>query len=217
MVLGLGSILLTVLLGPVLVKRVEQNIEIFFLGAGTLASAITGQWGKNLLHAAVTTPIALTIAVLVFGVIMRALRRTLDRGFERLVRLVAPRWIYFGLIVGLGLLSGLITAVIAALVLVEAIALLKLDRGSESAATVLGCFSIGLGSALTPVGLPLGTIVIAALKTDFWYLARLLGPLVLAGVVIVGAISLVLPANHGHSLKAEADTGGWSEIFVRAG
>ncbi len=128
MVLGLGSILLTVLLGPVLVKRVEQNIEIFFLGAGTLASAITGQWGKNLLHAAVTTPIALTIAVLVFGVSMRVLRGTLDRGFERLLRLVAPRWIYFGLIVGLGLLSGIITAVIAALVLVEAIALLKLDR-----------------------------------------------------------------------------------------
>ena len=217
MVLGLGSILLTVLLGPVLVKRVEQNIEIFFLGAGTLASAITGQWGKNLLHAAVTTPIALTIAVLVFGVSMRVLRGTLDRGFERLLRLVAPRWIYFGLIVGLGLLSGVITAVIAALVLVEAIALLKLDRGSETTATVLGCFSIGLGSALTPVGLPLGTIVIAALKTDFWYLARLLGPLAVAGVVVVGAISLVLPVQYGHSLKADTHTSGWSEIVVRAG
>ena len=36
------------------------------------------------------------------------------------------------------------------LVLVEAIALLKLDRRSEIAALVLACFAIGLGAALTP-------------------------------------------------------------------
>lgn len=167
MALGLGLILLAVLLCPVLVKPVEQNIEIFFLGAGTLASVTTGQWGKDLFHAAVTEPIPLTIAVLVFGVIARLLRPALDRAVERLVKLVAPRWIYFSLILVLGLLSSVITAVIAALILVEAVALLKLDRRSETAAVVLACFAIGLGAALTPVGEPLGTIAIAALKTDF--------------------------------------------------
>ena len=217
MVVGLGLILLAVLLGPVLVKRVEQNIEVFFLVAGTLASAAAGQWSKELLHAALTEPIPLTIAVLVFGVVVRLLRPTLDRGVERLVKLVTPRWIYFGLIIVLGLLSSVITAVIAALILVEAIALLKLDRESETAAVVLACFAIGLGAALTPVGEPLSTIAIANLHADFWYLARLLGPLVLAGIVIVGVISLFLPAKYGHSLKADAHPDSWSEVFVRAG
>ena len=57
--------------------------------------------------------------------------------------MVAPRWIYFSLIIALGLLSSVITAVIAALILVEAVALLKLDRRSEIAAVVLACFAIG--------------------------------------------------------------------------
>jgi predicted cation transporter len=134
-----------------------------------------------------------------------------------MVTVVAPKWIYFGLIVVLGLLSSVITAVIAALILVEAIALLKLDRQSEIAAVVLACFAIGLGAALTPVGEPLGTIAIAALKADFWYLVRLLGPFVVVGVVIVGLVSLFLPAKYGHSLKADAHNDSWSEVFIRAG
>jgi len=216
MMLGLCLLLLAVLLGPVLVKPVEQNIEVFFLAAGAVASGLAGQWGGQLLHNALTEPIALTIAVLIFGVVARVLRPSLDRGVSRLVKVVAPRWIYFGLIVALGLLSSVITAVIAALVLVEAIALLKLDRRSEIAAVVLACFSIGLGAALTPVGEPLGTIAIAALQADFWYLARLLGPLVVAGILIVAFVSLFLPAKHGHSLKADAHTEGWDEIVLRA-
>ncbi len=217
MVYGLGLILLVVLFGPVMFKPIERNIEIFFLVAGAFASAFSGQWGRHLFHAAATEPIALTIAVLVFGVVARLARPSLDRGIERLVKIVEPRWIYFGLIVVLGLLSSVITAVIAALILVEAVALLGLDRRSEIAAVVLACFAIGLGAALTPVGEPLGTIAIAALRADFWYLMRLLGPLVFVGILIVGAISLTLPARRGESLKAERDDESWTEIVTRAG
>jgi len=217
MIYGLSLVLLAVLLGPVLVKPIEHNIEIFFLGAGAFASALAGQWGVGLLESALTEPIALTIAVLIFGVIARLARASLDRAVKNLVKLVAPRWIYFGLIIVLGLLSSVITAVIAALILVETIALLKLDRKSEIAAVVLACFAIGLGAALTPVGEPLGTIAIAALKADFWYLGRLLGPLVLAGILVVGSVSLFLPARYGHSLKADAHNESWTEIALRAG
>jgi predicted cation transporter len=217
MVAGLGLLLIAVLLGPVMVKPVEENIEIFFLGAGALASAITGQWGHALARAAITEPIALTIAVLVFGVIARLARPSLDRAVAALLKVVDPRWLYFGLIVLLGLLSSVITAVIAALILVEAIGLLKLDRRSEIAAVVLACFSIGLGAALTPVGEPLGTIAIAALRADFWYLVRLLGPMVVAGIVIVGSLSLFLPAKYGHSRKADVRNESWHEILIRAG
>jgi predicted cation transporter len=217
MIAGLSALLAAVLLGPVLVKPVEENIELFFLAMGAFASAITGQWGMALGRAAVTEPIALTLAVLVFGVIARLARPSLDRGVTRLVKIVEPRWLYFAMIVVLGLLSSVITAVIAALVLVEAIGLLKLDRRIETAAVVLACFSIGLGAALTPVGEPLGTIATAALKGDFWYLVRLLGPMVVAGIVIVGASSFLLPVKYGHSLKADLHTETWREILIRAG
>jgi predicted cation transporter len=214
---ALALILIGVLVGPVLIKPIEQNIEVFFLLAGALASGLTGQWGHELLHIAATEPIPLTVAVLLFGVVAKIARPILDRGVERMVKVVSPRWVYFAMIVVLGLLSSVITAVIAALVLVEAIALLKLDRRSEIAAVVLACFSIGLGAALTPVGEPLGTIAIAALHADFWYLARLLGLMVVAGILIVGAISLLLPAQYGHPLHADRHPDQWRDIAIRAG
>src|SRR5260370_34914803 len=105
MVLGIGLVLPAVLLGPVLVKPIEENIEIFFLIAGSFASAITGHWSSGLFHAALAEPIALTIAVLVFGVIARILRPTLDRSLTRMIKAVAPRWIYFGRLITLSLRS----------------------------------------------------------------------------------------------------------------
>ena len=217
MVLALGLIFLAVLLGPVLIKPVERNIEVFFLVVGTLAATVSGQLSWSLLHAAVTEPVALTVAVLVFGAVARLMRSTFDRWIERLLGVMSAHWIYFILIVALGLLSSVITAVIAALILVEAISLLNLDRKSEIAAVVLACFAIGLGAALTPVGEPLGTIAIAALHADFWYLVRLLGWLVVAGILIVGLVSLIFPVQHGKSLKAERDDQTWADVVTRAG
>ena len=216
MVIGLGLILIAVLVGPIFIKPVERNIELFFLSVGTLASIVTGQFGWPLVHAAVTEPIALTIAVLVFGGLRGSPGRSFDQGVQRLRTVVSARWIYFALIMALGLLSSVITAVIAALLLVEAIAMLKLDRPSETAAVVLACFAIGLGAALTPVGEPLGTIAISALGADFWYLMRLLGPLVVAGIVIVAVISLFISPQSGASLYAARPEDGWKEIVLRA-
>jgi predicted cation transporter len=215
-VIGLGLILIVVLVGPIFIKPVERNIELFFLSVGALAAIITGQFGWSLVHAAATEPIALTIAVLIFGAAARVTRPAFDKGVQRLRAVVSARWIYFTLIVALGLLSSVITAVIAALLLVEAIAMLKLDRPSETAAVVLACFAIGLGAALTPVGEPLGTIAIAALSADFWYLMRLLGPLVVVGIVIVAAISLFIAPHRGASLYAARPEDGWKEILLRA-
>jgi predicted cation transporter len=210
-------ILFAVLLGPVLIKPVERNIEMFFLAVGALAAAVSGQLSWPLLRAAITEPVSLTLAVLVFGALTRLMRSTFDRWMENLLKVMPPHGIYFILIVVLGLLSSIITAVIAALILVEAISLLRLDRKSEIAAAVLACFAIGLGAALTPIGEPLGTIAVAALRTDFWYLVRLLGWLVVAGILIVGIVSLMFPVRRGESLKAEADDQSWTDVAVRAG
>jgi predicted cation transporter len=215
-IIGLGLILCAVLLGPLFIKPIEHNIEVFFLTVGTLTAIITGQFGWPLVHAAATEPLALTIAVLGFGVLARLLRPAFDEGIRKLRGVVSTRWIYFTLILVLGLLSSVITAVISALLLVEAIAMLRLERTSEIAAVVLACFAIGLGAALTPVGEPLGTIAIAALKADFWYLMRLLGPLVVAGILIVSVLSLFIPTHRGEALHVVREEEGWGAITMRA-
>jgi len=217
MTIALLLILAAVLLGPVLVKPIERNLEVFFLATGALTALITGRFGWPLLKAAVTAPIELTIAVLVFGTIARLARARLDEWFESLLAAASPRMVYFILIIVLGLLSSVITAVVASLFLVEVIALMKLDRRSEIATVVLACFAIGLGAALTPIGEPLGTIAISALGADFWYLMRLLGPLVIPAVLLIGGIAVFLPVARGPSLEAERPQQSWRDIFVRAG
>ena len=87
-----------------------------------------------------------------------------------------PIPITLAVVASLGLLSSVITAIIAALLLVELIAVLRLQRRDEVRLVVLSCFAIGLGASLTPVGEPLSTIATAKLGQDFWFLFRLLGP-----------------------------------------
>jgi predicted cation transporter len=214
--IGLVLILIAVLLGPILVKRVERNLELFFLCAGTLTAILTRQFGWALLREAAVQPIPLTVAVLVFGILAKLFRNTFDASVQRLRAAVRPRWIYLCLIVGLGLLSSLITAVVAALLLVEALAMLKVDRPSETVAVVLACFAIGLGSGLTPTGGPLAAIAIATLGADFGYLIWLLLPLVLPGILIVGALGLFIAPISAAPLYAVRPEEGYREIILRA-
>ena len=210
--------ILAVLLGPILVKQIERNVELFFLVVGTITSAAMGQFSSALIGTALREPIALTSAVLVFGIAFRSLRAQLDRLFSVAVIMLGQRWLCFGLTIILGLLAGFITAVVAALVFAEAVSLLKMDRSAEVAATVLGCFAIGLGAVMTPLGMPASTLVLAALHADFWYLARLLGPFVIGGIVLVAIPTLFIREGKGRSaLHLMAESESWAPILIRAG
>ena len=143
--------ILAVLLGPILIEPIENNLELFFLVAGVLTSILTGQFNSRLVRTALSEPIALTTAILIFGIIFRLLQGRLDRLFSKAIRMFGHRWLCFGLTIILGLLAGFITAVVAALVFAEAISLLRLDRAAQIAATVFGCFAIGLGGGMTPL------------------------------------------------------------------
>ena len=210
--------ILAVLLGPILVKPIERNVELFFLVAGTITAAVMGQFSSALIRTALREPIALTSAVLVFGIAFRLMRSRLDQLLSGAVRMFGQRRLCFGLTIILGLLAGFITAVVAALVFAEAVSLLKMDRSAEVAATVFGCFAIGLGAVTTPLGMPASTLVLAALHADFWYLARLLGPYVIAGIVLVAISTLFIREGKGRSalhLLAESDS--WVPVLIRAG
>ena len=204
--------IVVVLLGPILVKPIERNIEVFFLIAGIVAALATGHFNSGLVRSALHEPIELTAAVLVFGIVFRLIRETLDRLFARAIRRLGQHWVCFLLTIVLGLSAGFITAVVAALIFAEAISLLKMDRPAEIAATVFGCFAIGIGAITTPFGMPASTLMLAALHADFWYLARLLGPLIFIGIVIVAIPALFIREGSGQP----GDASGCGERFMDA-
>jgi predicted cation transporter len=215
-VAALVTIVTAVLIGPLLFKSIERNVEVFFLGVGLLTAIVTGHFDSALVRAAVREPASLAAAVLIFGGVFRYARPMLDRVFTRITVAVSPRWICFALILLLGALAGLITAVMAALVLVEAISFLRLDRRSEIGMVVLACFAIGFGAGLTPLGMPATTLVLSALHAGFWYLARLLGPFIFVGIALAAALSLLMPLHEGEPLHPTSEIESWGLIFMRA-
>jgi predicted cation transporter len=195
-------ILLLILL-PLLVKKVEHNIELFLLATGIVTvtlSHVFGPeplWSLRLLESVFLEPVKITLATLVFGLAFRALRDRVKARVVSLERALGPRLFAFLLILALGLLSSVITAIIAALLLCEVVSALGLDRKYEVRLVILSCFSIGMGAALTPIGEPLSTIALAklrggALSTDFLFLIRMLGIYILPGLLIIASLGALL-------------------------
>jgi predicted cation transporter len=215
-IVGLTIILIAILVGPIFVRPIERNIEVFFLALGALAALLTRQFGRPLLQEATTQPIALTVAVLVFGALGKIARPFFDETIQRVRANLPARLVYVILIGSLGVLSTVITAVVAALLLVEAIVMLKVDRQSETTIVVLACFAIGLGSGLTPTGGPLAAVAIGAVGADFWYLLRLLWPFVIAGILIVSLIGMFISPVAFAELHGSSAEESWGNIVIRA-
>src|SRR5271156_90613 len=127
-------VLVVVLLGPVLVKAIERNVELFFLVIGVLTAAGVGRFDAALVWAALSEPLSFTAAVLVFGAAFRLSRDYLDQLLRRVIRVMEARILCFCLTIVLGFLAAFITPVVSALVFVEAISLLRHDRWTEVAA-----------------------------------------------------------------------------------
>jgi predicted cation transporter len=94
-------------------------------------------------------------------------------------------------------MSSVISAILASILLVEIICALPLDRGSKIDITVVACFAIGLGAALTPLGESLSTIVIAKLSgppyyAGFDFLLQILGIYIIPAVILLGIIGVIL-------------------------
>ncbi len=50
-------VIIAVLLGPVLIKSIERNVELFFLLIGLLTATIMGQFNAALVHGALLEPL----------------------------------------------------------------------------------------------------------------------------------------------------------------
>src|SRR5436309_12993353 len=224
--IGLSVIFVIVLIGPFLNKKIESNLEAFLFAMGVISATIANAWSTEVIHEGFIAPINITLAVLGAGVLFHYLRHYIDHGMRRVLITVPLSVIVCVGIIVLGLLSSLISAIIAALLLVEFITVLPLHRHAEVNLTIIACFAIGLGAALTPLGEPLSTIVVSKLNGEpyhatFYYLFNLLAFYVVPAVVFLGIIGIFLvheaPEDTGESLAAEEEEEKLSGVFVRAG
>jgi predicted cation transporter len=219
MIFGLLFIFILVLLLPFTVRVVEKNLEIFLFIMGLLAAAVSGVYNGALFIKAAFDPINITIAVLIAGLLFKWLQTPLENTIIRMSSII-PFRIFTGLVViFLGLLSSVITAIIAALVLVLIVGSLQLHRKSEIRFVVLACFSIGLGAALTPIGEPLSTIAISKLNEDFFYLIDLIGLKIFGALVIFGLLTALFVQQPKSLLETDnknRNSESYELIFMRA-
>jgi len=224
-VTGLCLIFVVVLIGPFLNKKIEANLEAFLFIMGVLSASLSNAWSAEVIHEGFMAPINITLAVLGAGVLFHYLRKYIDHAMRRILVTVPLKAIVCAAIIVLGLLSSIISAIIAALLLVELITVLPLHRRAEVNLTIIACFAIGLGAALTPLGEPLSTIVVSKLSgapyhATFYYLFGLLALSVIPAVVVLGIAGTFLvveqPEDTGESLAAEQEEEKLSEVFIRA-
>ncbi|MDF2986692.1 MAG: hypothetical protein K0R50_2202 [Eubacterium sp.] len=197
MIAGLLVVLALILILPFAFQKIEHNLEYFLLAMGLCATIISGTLSLDLAEHIFMNYLLyfITAAVLIAGLVFR-LSVTKIKNFVGWVtaKIPVPLFIFL-LIVILGLVSSFITAIIAALILVEIIHALPLKHSRKVVLTVISCFSIGLGAALTPIGEPLATIVVSALKADFFYLARNIGLYVIPCIFALGLLGAVISSR----------------------
>jgi len=216
--MGLLIILMLVLFLPFTVQKVERNLEVFLFIMGLAAASISGIMNEDLLKKALIDPIKITVAVLVAGLLTKWLHVQLEKSIQALSSALSPR-IFAGLtVIVLGLVSSIITAIIAAIILVIIVNVLPLNRQSRVRFTIIACFAIGLGAALTPIGEPLSTITVGKLNQDFFYLLRLIGPEAIIAIVVFGILTMffVNPRKNAKGKDLDQQPESYRQILVRS-
>ncbi|HEY2525861.1 MAG TPA: DUF1646 family protein [Candidatus Binataceae bacterium] len=195
------------LLGPVVSRAIEERIEVFFLAMGLLSMTLAGAWRWEVVSRAARVPLWITLVVIVADVVFGRARGSLDRALGWMQARIARPLLCGGAALAIGLLSAILTAVVAALMLAELIELMRLGPGARTKVAVAGCFVIGLGSALTPLGGPLSTLAASGLGLDFGGLFAMLAPYVLPGMLVCAiAAGLCAAGDDGFNVAAGAPT-----------
>lgn len=190
MYIGLIVILIVIFTFPLIFSKVESNIEFFLFVMGVLACITTGILNAEFILEIFKNHFMYIIAFAVFAgsIIFNLINNHMKRAVKVLLAHMSLRVFVFILIVSLGVLSSLITAIVASLLLVEIVQILPANRKDKINITIIACFSIGLGAVLTPIGEPLSTIVVTKLNADFWFLLIHLGIYVIPGILALGVL-----------------------------
>jgi predicted cation transporter len=208
MMTGLIIILLMVFVLPFSIKAVEENLEAFLFIMGISACLISGLMTKELAIEALEEPIMIALAVLIAGALFYVLKKQFALFMNWVYKKVPVSVVVFFTVALLGLLSSVITAIVASIILVEIIALLPVARKQKIVICIIACFSIGLGAVLTPLGEPLATIAVSKMNEDFLYLFNLLGKFIIPSVLLMAALGAVYTSHimrHGAALAGNVE------------
>jgi predicted cation transporter len=244
--LGLLAIVLIVLVGPFMVKKIEHNLEVFLFVMGVLAVTISSfynkealieslkytehqaeliGWNKEIIMEAIKEPIVKGIvpAVLVAGLLFHYGKSFVQRAMNSITKVVPVKIIVFLIVAILGLSSSVITAIIASLLLVELMNCMPFDRQTKINLVIIACFSIGLGAVLTPVGEPLSTIAITKLQGEpfnagFFFLFNQLAIYIVPGCLAMGLLAMFFTgkAKAVECKATEEEDGGLKDVAIRA-
>lgn len=192
---------------PLISKKVEENLEIFLFLIGVSAAVTSGALNEELFLTIIENKFMYIIflAVLIGGFLFKALTTHITEGVEKILQFIPLRVFVFLLITVLGLLSSVITAIIAALILVEIISVLPVSRKNKINIDIIACFSIGLGAVLTPIGEPLSTIVVSRLDANFWFLFKEFSIYIIPGVLVLGLIGTIFAKKEETEINVEEE------------
>ncbi len=240
----LFCIFILVLVLPFKVKKVEENLEVFLFICGIAALSVssfatlhgeTFGWTNAIVVEALEAPVMITTVagipvgivqmVLIVGLIIYFAHTQIQQAIQILVDRMPLYALIFILICGLGIVSSIISAILAAIILVEIVCALPLGRPEKIGITVISCFSIGLGAALTPLGEPLSTIAISKLSGDpyqagFGFLLDLLGIYIIPGILAMGILGVVFLQRQGaptEGLECKLIRETIRDVVIRAG
>jgi predicted cation transporter len=240
---GFLVIFLAVLLGPFKVKIIEENLEVFLFLCGVATMTISGfvelpntetGWRPEIIKEALTSPLnSLHIAgipigifqvVLIVGLIIYKWHEPIQKAIGKIASALSVKILSFILIVILGLFSSVMSAILASIILVEVVNAMPLSRKSKIDLTIIACFSIGLGAALTPLGEPLSTIAISKLSgapyhAGFNFLMQMLGMYIVPGVFVYGLFGMFILGKAGVNdpgIKSEEYNETVKDVVMRA-
>ena len=240
----LFCIFVAVLVLPFKVKKVEENLEGFLFICGIAALSVasfatlngeTFGWTYAIVIEALSAPIMITTVagipvgivqiVLIMGLIIYFAHTQIQAAIQTMVNRVPLSIIVFFLICILGIVSSILSAILAAIILVEIVCALPLGRQEKIGVTVIACFSIGMGAALTPLGEPLSTIAISKLAgapyhAGFMFLYNLLGIYIIPGILALGILGVVFLKRQGtpsEGLECRLVRESIRDVVIRAG
>ncbi|RLI89188.1 MAG: cation transporter [Archaeoglobales archaeon] len=225
---SLFTIFLIVLILPFKVRKIEENLEAFFLAMGILAVTVSSLWSVELVKEALKDPVSvgglpigIFQVVLFAGIAIYKFSRQIYGGIISAMNKLGLRFFVFLLILLLSLASSIISVIVTAVILSEIIAVMPIEREKKVKITVITCFAVGLGAALTPVGEPLSTIAVSKLKgepyhADFFFLFDLLAVYIIPGVVVLSVLGSMLVSKAKGSTEVPEYTESLRFVILRA-
>lgn len=196
-------------------------MEVFLLICGAAAILISQNWSGHLLKEALISPLKISAAVLVAGLLFRKFHSEIYKITDYSLKKIGLKMTLFLTVFALGLASSVITAIVAALILGEIVCAITLKKSTQIKLIIYTCFAISAGSVLTPIGEPLGAIVIEKLRgephnADTLFMVRMLWPYILSAILFLSMLAYRLGGEKQPELSHETcEVYPLRDVFIR--